>query len=177
MNKKFISKIICLVAILMITLSGTAYANNGENVHPSSQTSKMVSTKSVSLNNIGINPMSLSRPTSGTYLPYNGSFSAVDTEIYSNYYFFTNGATKFYVDSTVTADTPPGMNYHINVYQAGTNKFVLSSSEFNTDSNTGMWTTTFSNLDPAYNYYISFQNDGLGGTLLPISGSFKVRLN
>lgn len=174
MNKKFISKIICLVAILMVTLSGTAFANNGKNVHPSSQTTQMTSTKSASLN-VNVSPMSLSRPTSGTSLPYSGSFSGVNTEIFSNYYFFTNGATQFYVDWNVTAAT--STLWHINVYQAGTNNLVLSTPKFSTGTYTGWYTTTISNLSSAYNYYISFQNDGPIDTGTPISGTFTVRLN
>ncbi|MFU0782403.1 MAG: Fibronectin type-III domain-containing protein [Thermoanaerobacterium thermosaccharolyticum] len=145
-----------------------------ENAKPASETTKMTSQKVASLN-ADINPMSLSRPTKGTNLPYDGAFSGVNTEIFSNYYFFTNGSTQLYVDWNVRADYPANVLWHINVYQAGTNKFVMSSDQFSTNSNTGWWTTRFYNLDPAYNYYISFVNDGpqIGS---PISGDFTVRL-
>lgn len=168
MNKKFISKIICLVAIFMLTLSGTAFAKTGKNVQPSSQTTQMTSTESASLNAV-VNPLSLSRPTTGTNLPYSGSFSGVNTEIFSNNYFNTTGATQFYVVWGVTA--PSRMYWHINVYQVGTNNLVVQSGQFNTSSYTGSYTTTFSNLNPNYNYYISFKNDGGNA----ISGTFLVK--
>lgn len=171
MNKKLISKIICLVAILMVTLSGTAFANNGKNVHPSSQTTQITSTKSASLN-AAVNPLSLIRPTTGTNLPYYGSFSGVNTEIFSNYYFNTKPATQFYVDWGVQAAS--ATKWHINVYQAGTNNLVVSSPQYDTSVNTGSWTTRFYNLDSAYNYYISFKNDGPSDA---ISGLFTARLN
>ncbi|PHO07294.1 hypothetical protein BFT35_06670 [Thermoanaerobacterium thermosaccharolyticum] len=144
-----------------------------ENAKPASETTKMTSQKVASLN--AVNPMSLSRPTKGTNLPYDGAFSGVNTEIFSNYYFFTNGSTQLYVDWNVRADYTANVLWHINVYQAGTNKFVMSSDQFSTNSNTGWWTTRFYNLDPAYNYYISFVNDGpqIGS---PLSGDFTVRL-
>ena len=142
-------------------------------------TSKEESKQTTTLSNIrGITPMSLSRPTSGTNLPYNGSFSGVNSEIFSNYYFYTNGSTKLYVDWNVTADyTMQNPSFHINLYQAGTNKLVLSTQKFNTSTHTGWWTTTFSNLNTAYNYYISFVNDGPGSAAggNPISGNFTVR--
>jgi len=162
----------------MMTLSGTAFAANAENTHPSAETTQITSTKSDSLSdslNV-INPQSLSRPTSGTNLPYSGSFSGVNGEIFSNYYFYTNGATQFYVDWNVRPDYPIKTYWHINVYEAGTNDFVLSSSQFNTTDYTGNWTTRFYNLDSAYNYYISFVNDG-PPSASSLSGNFTARLN
>ncbi|MDE4542921.1 hypothetical protein [Thermoanaerobacterium sp. R66] len=155
-------------------ISNQITVSTEENAKPASETTKMTSQKVASLN-ADINPMSLSRPTKGTNLPYGGAFSGVNTEIFSNYYFFTNGSTQLYVDWNVRADYTANVLWHINVYQAGTNKFVMSSDQFSTDSNTGWWTTRFYNLDPAYNYYISFVNDGpqIGS---PISGDFTVRL-
>lgn len=155
-------------------ISNQITISNEENAKPASETTKMTSQKAASLD-ADVNPMSLSRPTKGTNLPYSGAFSGVNTEIFSNYYFFTNGSTQLYVDWNVKADYPANVLWHINVYQAGTNKFVASSDKFQIDSNTGWWTTRFYNLDPAYNYYISFVNDGpqIGS---PISGDFTVRL-
>ncbi|AGB20259.1 hypothetical protein [Thermoanaerobacterium thermosaccharolyticum] len=155
-------------------ISNQVTVSNEEAAKPASETTKMTSQKVASLN-ADVNPMSLSRPTKGTNLPYSGAFSGVNTEIFSNYYFFTNGSTQLYVDWNVRADYPANVLWHINVYQAGTNKFVMSSDQFSTDSNTDWWTTRFYNLDPAYNYYISFVNDGpqIGS---PISGDFTVRL-
>lgn len=155
-------------------ISNQITVSTEENAKPASETTKMTSQKAASLD-ADVNPMSLSRPTKGTNLPYSGAFSGVNTEIFSNYYFFTNGSTQLYVDWNVKADYPANVLWHINVYQAGTNKFVASSDKFQIDSNTGWWTTRFYNLDPAYNYYISFVNDGpqIGS---PISGDFTVRL-
>ncbi|MCP2238766.1 MSCRAMM family adhesin SdrC [Thermoanaerobacterium thermosaccharolyticum] len=155
-------------------ISNQVTVSNEETAKPASETTKMTSQKSASLN--AVNPMSLSRPTKGTNLPYDGAFSGVNTEIFSNYYFFTNGSTQLYVDWNVRADYPANVLWHINVYQAGTNKFVMSSDQFSTNSNTGWWTTRFYNLDPAYNYYISFVNDGPPDFGSPISGNFTVRL-
>lgn len=154
-------------------ISNQITVSTEENAKPASETTKMTLQKADSLN--AANPMSLSRPTKGTNLPYDGSFSGVNTEIFSNYYFFTNGSTQLYVDWNVKADYPANVLWHINVYQAGTNKFVMSSDQFSTNSNTGWWTTRFYNLDPAYNYYISFVNDG-PQIDSPISCDFTVRL-
>lgn len=156
-------------------ISNQITVSTEENAKPASETTKMTSQKVASLN-ADVNPMSLSRPTNGTNLPYDGAFSGVNTEIFSNYYFFTNGSTQLYVDWNVKADYPVNTLWHINVYQAGTNKFVMSSDQFSTNSNTGWWTTRFYNLDPAYNYYISFVNDGPPDFGSPISGNFTVRL-
>ncbi len=174
MNKKFISKIICLVAILMVTLSGTAFAADEKNVQPASQTTEITSTQSTSLN-MSADPMALTRPTTGTSLPYTGYFNGLWTEIYSNYYFLTSGSTQFYVDWNVTTDAPGTALWHINVYNASTNQIVLSTQQYDTSVYTGNWSTRIYNLDPAYNYYISFVNDSapLGGPR--ISGNFTVR--
>lgn len=179
MNKKSVRKTIatmCAFLIITLSISGTAFAVNGENVNPASQTTQKTSTEFGSFD-LGVNPMSLEPPTSGTDLPYNGSFTRVNSEIFSSYYFFTNGATQFYVDWNVTADYPIKTLWHINVYQAGTDEFVVSSRQFNTSDNTGNWTSRFYNLDPAYNYYISFVNDGPPDHSTSISGDFEVRLD
>jgi len=180
MNKKSALKgisTICAILIAILIFPLSSFAANEKDVTPSSQTTQMTSEKSATSLNVGVTPMSLSKPTSGTALPYSGSFSGVNGEIFSNYYFFTNGANKFYVDWNVTFDTQTTKYFHINVYQAGTNKFVLSTEKFASNSYTGWYTTTFSNLSTAYNYYISFVNDGpidYPGTL---SGDFTARLN
>ncbi|NMA70188.1 MAG: hypothetical protein GX958_12355 [Desulfitobacterium sp.] len=158
----------------MFTFSGTAFAAEERNVQPAIQTTEITSTQSASLN-VPAAPMALTRPTTGTYLPYNGYFIGVWTEIFSNYYFLTSGSTEFYIDWNVTSDTPDYALWHFNVYNASTNKLVLSSQQFNTGVHTGKWTSRVYNLDPAYNYYISFVNDTapLGGPR--ISGDFTVR--
>lgn len=180
MTKKSVLKGISKICAILIAISIfplNSFAANEKDVTPFSQTTQMTSVKSATSSNEVVIPMSTSKPTSGTDLPYSGSFSGVNGEIYSNYYFFTNGASKFYVDWNVTCAAKQTKYFHINLYQAGTNKLVLSTEKFATTSYTGSYTTTFSNLSTAYNYYISFVNDGPIDVIGTISGDFTVRLN
>lgn len=107
-----------------------------------------------------ITVQSLERPTDGIDLPHSGAFYGVSSEISSNYYFYTKNSTSFGVNWSVRSDDQRNVPWHINVYQAKTNKFVVSTKSFSTASYTKTYTTTISNLDPAYSYYISFVNDG-----------------
>lgn len=179
--KKLLSLVLAIC--LVFSLGTTAFAADSSaiptNVIPSSETIQITSAKSTisTAFSASVSPMTTSRPGSGTSLPYSGSFSGVNGTIYSNYYFFTNGATQFYVDWNVTPDYPIYTEWHINVYRAGTNAFVMSSRQFDTSAYTGDWNTRFYNLDSAYNYYISFVNDGPPDQGTSISGSFKVRLS